>query len=404
MDDLENAGAFLAYKKAIDAALAADLDDPQLWLLRGNAEESNASGRGQRGGASSVAFYERVLALVPDHASAHHYLVHTYETIGKIDRALVHGEAYARLAPSIPHAAHMWGHDLRRVGRIDDAIAQFLKTDALERAYYAAEKLDPKYDWHHGHNLGLLATCYQHKGQMRAAERTMRDAASLGEGDAYRTFNMRELPSFLIHRRRYEEALAAARAMSKTTFPQAKTVGHALAGEALIGLGRIDEARRELDAASAELASCPRVVPGVTPSRAAVEPWVECLRGELLLRSDKRDEGRALLEGVARAMRAIPGPDAWVQTLFRLELIARAAIEAGDWELAEFTAGQMIDHDAAYGGSHLALAQVLEHKGDAAGAKRELEAAKRFWRNADRDLRELTQLDQVAEGGSRDVH
>ena len=400
MDDLENAAAFLAYKKAIDAALAADLDNPQLWLLRGNAEESNASGRGQRGGASSVAFYERVLALVPDHASAHHYLVHTFETIGKIDKALEHGAAYARLAPSIPHAAHMWGHDLRRVGRIDDAIAQFLKADALERAYYAAEKLDPKLDWHHGHNLGLLATCYQHKGQMRAAERTMRDAASLGEDDAYRTFNMRELPSFLIHRGRYDEALAAARAMAGTSFPQSRTVGHALAGEALIGLGRIDEARRELEAARAELERCPRVVPGVTPSRSAVEPWVECLRGELLLRSDKRDEGRTVLKGVARAMRAIPGPDAWVQTLFRLELIGRAAIEAGDWKLAEFIADQMIEHDAAYGGSHLTLAQVLEHKKDAAGAKRELEAAKRFWRDADRDLPELTKLAQIARAGS----
>ena len=197
MAALEDAAAFLAYKKAIDDALARDLENPQLWLLRGNAEESNATGRGQRGSASSVAFYEKVLQLVPDHASAHHYLVHSYETIGRIDKALEHGEAYARLAPSIPHAAHMWGHDLRRVGRIDDAIAQFQKTAALESAYYAAEKIDPSFDWHHGHNLDLLATCYQYKGQMRIAEQTMLEAAALAPVDAYRAFSMRELPNFL---------------------------------------------------------------------------------------------------------------------------------------------------------------------------------------------------------------
>ena len=118
---------FLAYKKAIDDALAKDLEDPVLWILRGNAEEANASGRGQRGTASSVAFYQAVLRLVPDHATAHHYLVHSYETIGRIDKALEHGEVYARLSSSIPHAAHMWGHDLRRVGRVDEAIAQFRK-------------------------------------------------------------------------------------------------------------------------------------------------------------------------------------------------------------------------------------------------------------------------------------
>ena len=52
MDDFENAALNAAYKKAIDDALAVNMDDPQLWLLRGNAEEANASGRGQRGGAA----------------------------------------------------------------------------------------------------------------------------------------------------------------------------------------------------------------------------------------------------------------------------------------------------------------------------------------------------------------
>ena len=60
--------------------------------------------------------------------------------------------------------------------------------------------------------------------------------------------------------------------------------------------------------------------------------------------------------------------------------MARSAREAGDWELAEFLAAQMLDHDAAYGGSHLALALVLRHQGDDAGAAREIEAARRYWR------------------------
>ncbi|MCI0585790.1 MAG: hypothetical protein L0323_02995 [Planctomycetes bacterium] len=396
IDALEDAGRFLAYKKGIDDALAADLENPQLWLLRGTAEEPNAAGRGQRGTASSVAFYERVLKLVPDHASAHHYLVHSYETIGRIDKALEHGEAFARLAPSIPHAAHMWGHDLRRVGRIDEAIAQFQKADALERAYYEAEGISPDFDWHHGHNLGLLATCFEHKGQMRLAEKTMREVSSLAVVGAYRAFGLLELPNFLIHRGRYAEALEEARALTKTGFPQSRTVGHALAGQALLWLGRNDEAAQALEAARKELEQVPRVTPGIVPRRATVEPWVDSLRGDLLLRTGKAVEGRALLKEVQRALRAIPGPDAWTQTLFRLESIARGAIDAGDWDLAEYTAKQMLDHDSAYGGSHLAMALVLRNKGDAAGAARELEAARRFWRDADPDLPELTQIAKAA--------
>lgn len=404
MENLEDATLLVAYRKAVDDALVADLDDPQLWLLRGNASEPTAAGRGQRGGAASIAYYEQVLALVPDHASAHHYLVHTYETIGRIDKALEHGEAFARLAPSIPHAAHMWGHDLRRVGRVDEAIAQLKKADAIERAYYEAENLDPSFDWHHRHNLDLLAMCYQYKGQMKQAEATMREVEALTVLDAYGAYILTVLPGFLNHRARYQEALEAARSMVALPYPQARSAGHALAGQALIGLRRIHEAGEELASAERELDNVPRVVAGVTPNRAKVEGWVTALRGELLLRTGRMEEGRAVLKEAQLALRAVPGPDAWIQALFRLETMARSAREAGDWELAEYTARQMLDHDPSYGGSHLALALVLEHQGDASGAGRERAAARGYWRDADSDLAELQQLSATASpraGGAR---
>lgn len=399
IDDIKDTARFLAYKKTIDDALARNLEDPHLWLLRGNAEEANASGRGQRGTAASISFYQAVLRVVPDHATAHHYLVHSYETIGRIDKALEHGEFFARLAPSIPHAAHMWGHDLRRVGRVDDAIAQFLKADTLERAYYAAEKIDPALDWHHGHNLDLLASCYEHKGQMKLAEKTLRESATLAPVSAYRALNLRELPNFLIHRARYQEALEAGRALTDTDYPQSRCVGHALAGQALLWLGRADEARKELEAARRELETVPQSTVGLDPPRSMVEPWVEALRGDLLLRAGQRDEGRAVLKDVVRAMRAAAGPDAWSQALFRLESMARSAMDAGDWGLAEFIAAEMLDHDAAYGGSHFILALILSHKGDDAGVAREVEAARRYWRDADPDLPELKQF--TAESGAK---
>src|SRR5262245_49788618 len=400
-DAVADAGRFLAYKQAIDDALAKDFENPQLWLLRGNAEEPTPSGRGQRGGAGSIAFYDQVLALVPDHASAHHYLVHSYETIGRIDRALTHGEAYARLAPKIPHAAHMWAHDLRRVGRVDDAIAQFKRADELERAYYAAEKIDPAMDWHHGHNLDLLASCYEHKGQMKLAEKTLRESAALQPLSAYRAFNMRELPNFLINRGRYPEALEAGRALARSAYPQSRCVGHALAGQALLWLGRGDDAKAELVEAQRELETVPVVTSGIDPARAAVAPWVAALRAEILLRNGDESEGRAALAEVVKALRAAPGPDAWSQGLFRLETLAQGARAVGDWELAAFLAEQMLEHDDAYGGSHFARLLVLDHRDDAAGAALEAEAARRFWRDADPDLPELKTLTGGAGGALR---
>src|SRR6185503_7242333 len=160
--------------------------------------------------------------------------------------------------------------------------------------------------------------------------------------------------NFLIHRGRYKEALKEAQALTKSKFPQARTVGHALAGEALLWLGRVGEAKGELEAARRELEQVPTVTLNLVPRRSMVEPWVEGLRGELLLREGKAEAGAEVLTSVVQKLRASPGPDAWTQALFRLEILARVARDANDWELAEHIAAQMVEHDAAYGGSRLA--------------------------------------------------
>jgi len=387
MADLGDVTRHLAYKKAIDDALAADMNDVELWLLRGNAEEPTAAGRGQRGGAASIAFYDRALRLQPDSGAAHHYLTHSYETIGQIPDALEHGEVYARLAPAIPHSHHMWGHDLRRVGRVDDAIAAFLRTDALEKAYYAAEGIAPEMDWHHVHNLDLLATAYQYKGQMRLAEERLREMAALPPVTDYLEFNQKTLASFLLDRGRAEDGLAAARAIASGRSAAARAAGRALEGHALLALGRPDAARAALTQAQRELDTVPTLAAGLTVTRRAVEPWVDTLRGEILLREGKVAEGRALLKDVQTRLRAIPGPDAWIQALFRLEGIARVARDAGDWELAAYTADQMIEHDPSYAGAHAAQAAVARHAGDDARAEREMDAARRAWAQADPDVR-----------------
>ena len=385
----DDAARHAAYKKAIDDALAIDIADASLWLIRGNAEEASAAGRGQRGGTASTAFYLEAMRLHPDDAAAHHYLTHSYETIGQIPLALEHGEAFARLAPSIPHAHHMWGHDLRRVGRIDDAIAAFRRTDELEKAYYAAERIPAEVDWHHVHNLDLLAMAYQHKGQMRKAEATMREATALPALTDYAEFNQKLLSVFLLGRQRWDEAAEAAGRMTQGKWTATRAVGHALAGHALLARKRTAEARAALEAAERELAGVPASAAGIGVSRRQVQPWVDMLRGELLIREGARAEGRRILEDVARTLRALPGPDAWIQALFRLESMAQLARDAGEWDLAAFMAQQMLEHDGAYGGSHLARALVAEHRGDRDGASRARAEAARYWRDADPDLPEL---------------
>jgi tetratricopeptide (TPR) repeat protein len=392
LEDLGNVEKHAAYKRALDEALAGDMDDVELWLWRGTAEERNAAGRGQRGGAASVAFYRQALAVSPDHFAAHHYLIHSYETIGRVAEALAHGERYATLADQVPHARHMWAHDLRRVGRVEDAIREFEKAHALETAYYEAERLSEDLDWHRPHNLDLLATCHQHQGRMKKTEAVMRDRARIPAVLPGTEFNRKAWPGFLLATGRYEEALAAARTMAEGRWISTRAVGHALAGHALLALRRPADADRELATAETLLAEVPPGGSSVSyVSRTSVEPYVLGLRGEVLLRKGDREQARTLLKDVQARIRAVPGPDAWTEALFRLEDIARLARDAGDWELAAYTADQMRDHDAAYGGTQYALGLVAEHAGERERARAAYDEAVRLWNRADPDLPALRQ-------------
>jgi tetratricopeptide (TPR) repeat protein len=388
MADPSNAAALQTYRNAAEAALAKWPDDAELWLVAGNAAEPSPWGRGQRGLASTIAFYEAALARSPDHFAAHHYLTHTYETIGDAERALKYGEAYARLAPAIPHAQHMYAHDLRRVGRVSDAIQHFEHTRQLEEEYARSQQIPPEFDWHYAHNLSLLATGYQHEGRLAKASEVLERLYKLPKFLPRFDFTRREWVEFLIGRNRVDEALAAAREMQHAASPGVRSLGHVLAGQALLTSNHIREAETEL--AEAERESAAIVPKGPLPlSPAMLKPYQDTLKGEILLRSGRVDEGARLLQEVQRTIRAELGADAWISAVFRLEAIARVARETGHWDLADYTAGQMIAHDSSYAGGHYAAALVAVHRKQLDAARREFEEAVKLWSNADTDLPEL---------------
>jgi tetratricopeptide (TPR) repeat protein len=376
---------YFAYRSAITAAIAETPSDPWLWIQRGFAEEGSPHAHGQNGGPDTIAFYEAALALGPDEFAAHHYLAHTYETIGRPQDALAQSEMYARMAPAIPHAHHMHGHDLRWVGRTEEAIAEFERADELEENYYRSENIPARYDWHHIHNLSLLAMCHQTLGQMQSAEKVFREAFALPVYSDLAEFNRREWPEFLLSRGRYEEALLAAQELVNGQWPMGRFAGHTVAGRALLRLNRLDEARAELSLAEQELEHVPSSV-------ATQLPDAGLLNAEILLRQDRPEKSDVLFRGIEKKVRAVPGPDSWSQALFQLDSIASVARAAGDWELAEFTAHQMIEHDPSYAGGYYVLGLVHEHRAEQAAAREQFVQAEKRWSKADAEMTELQQV------------
>ena len=395
INDIQNAAKHEAYKKAIDEALTKYPDDSELWLLRGNAEEPTAAGRGQRGRIGAVAYYEAALAISPNNPAAEHYLVHAYESTGHADEAVKHGEIYARLCPAIPHAQHMYGHDLRVVGRTEEAIGQFRKADALEKAYYQSESISARYDWHRIHNLDLLAESYEFNGQIKQAEELLREFFSLPANDAFWASYQSDWPRFLLSHGRYQEAEAAAREMIQGKFALQRTAGHLFAARALVAVDRLDQARQEMAAAEKELQNVPESDPEpVMPQpRKVLTTQMATLQGEIALHDRKTSEANAQLRALLeRRFMIAKGSADTIGHLFTMLYLAQQARAYADWDLVESIGREMLLFDPSYAGGHLVTALAAEHKGDLDVARRELTSAQKLWSEADPDFTELVEV------------
>ncbi|HEY7286433.1 MAG TPA: tetratricopeptide repeat protein [Vicinamibacterales bacterium] len=373
--------ALARYREALDRAVASLPADEELWLLRGLAESQDPAERGQGSPESAVRFYEKALGLNPSHFAAHHYLTHAYENAGRINEALAEGSTYAKMAPGVPHARHMYGHNLRRAGRIGEAIAEFEKADALETGYFKAERIPVSFDWHYQHNVDLLATSYQYVGKMAKAEALLRTSFGIESGSEEQEFNKREYPVFLLARGRNRDALATATMMAAHPSPIVSAAGHVMVGRARLALGEYQAGADEANIALRQMRASPL-------GAGIVAAALQQLQGEFFLRTGQRDKGRATLQDVVKKVRAAPGPDAWTQALFTLESIARVAREVGDWDLAGWTAAQMLEHDPNYAGTHLAIGLVAQHRGDQTAAHAAFDRARQYWKDADAELPE----------------
>ena len=381
-----------AYRKALDSAIAAFPNDVELLLLRGIAESADPADRGQGSVTGSIPYYEKALTASASSAAlafaAHHFLAHACENSARMKDAADHAAAYASAAPGVPHAIHMHGHELRRLGRVSEAIARFEAADRLERDYFAKEKISTEYDWHFAHNIDLLAASYQYVGQMKKAEALLKQNFNTPTNLLVQAVNKREYPSFLTARGRPAEALAAAKTLLSHPNLIVQATGHIESGFAQLAMNRPADAAQSSNAALRAM----RAAAGAQ-GLAVIE--LEALQGEFNLRTAQRDRGRAGMEGAARKWRSLPGPDAWSQSLFRLEALARAARSVGDWPFAARMAQMMLEHDSNYAGTHLALALVAQHDGNMPTARREAELAAKAWASADKDLVEWKSLSDL---------
>ncbi|NIS78838.1 MAG: hypothetical protein GTO14_01095, partial [Anaerolineales bacterium] len=121
------------------------------------------------------AIMEAVLAEIPDHPGAHHYIIHAYDFPGLADRALEVARDYGKVAPEVPHALHMPTHIFTRLGLWQESI------DWNRRSAAAAWKnrVDGAISLHYPHALDYLAYAYLQQAQDEKAKEIMETTLSL---------------------------------------------------------------------------------------------------------------------------------------------------------------------------------------------------------------------------------
>jgi tetratricopeptide (TPR) repeat protein len=393
IDSLHNEKLLKAYRSALDNALAADMGNAELWLLRGNAEETMATGIGQQGNVTSIAYYEAAITRAPKHPAAYHYLVHSFENMGEFQKAEQNGKIYAGLSSGIPHALHMYGHDLMKTGQIPAAIVYLGRADSLEQAYYQGEHISPGLDWHHGHNLSLLGMSHRYLGQLERSEQLFREIINLTPFfDEYAFMFKADLIAQLLSQGRAKDVLAIVNKKEgknalERAFDQINT------GRAYLLLNKVAEAKAASKKAAAEMPEVAKMVPE-WPGFAAfyTQTYIDLLDGMLLFDTPTtRTEGAGKLRQHAQIVRNFfRGPDQWIAGLYELEDLARLARSKGDWQLAADLTEVLFAHDPHYAGSLYAKALVLEHSGNKRDSARLFADAAHLWAQGDATYTEAT--------------
>jgi len=120
----------------------------------------------------AAAILEPIYKTHPDHPGVAHYLIHAYDSAELAPRGLAPARAYAKIAPSAPHALHMPSHIFTRLGLWDDSIASNL---AARTAAHGQGDLGEEL-----HAMDYLTYAYLQRGRRADAEQVVRSLDGMG--------------------------------------------------------------------------------------------------------------------------------------------------------------------------------------------------------------------------------
>jgi hypothetical protein len=165
----------------------------------------------------------RLLAVEPEHPGIAHYMIHSFDYPELAELALPAARAYAKIAPSAPHALHMPSHIFTRLGMWKESIESNIASAQTAQVWIARTQAGATaFDALHA--MDYLEYAYLQTGQDAKAQQLVDDVARVTSFDVPQfaaAYALAAVPArHALERRDWKEATAVA--AQPATFPWAK--------------------------------------------------------------------------------------------------------------------------------------------------------------------------------------
>ena len=315
---------------ALFAESLANLRPWDLWL---------PDGRPQPGTEELVRAIEAVLVLAPKHPFANHLMIHAVEASRNPEKADRAADVLRDLQPGLGHMVHMPSHiDVRR-GRWQQAIDANAKAIEADRRYTKVAPEPGFYRLYMSHNHHMLAYAAMMTGQSALALKTMRGMVDAIPFDFYKenawADGLMAAPLEVLMRfGRWDEILATPLFPEFT--PISRSIQHYARSVSYVAKEDLANAVKEQATfMEARTRVAKEATFGNNTGSDLLDVAENLMKGEILFRSGKVDEGLAALrEAVAREdkLRYDEPPD-WIQPT--RHALGAALLQSGRLDEAE---------------------------------------------------------------------
>lgn len=300
---------FPTRKKAYEGAMAGlherfpdDMEGTIFYALSilGNAPTTDKTFAKQK---QAAALLNAVLPKAPNHPGVAHYLIHSLDYPPLADLALPAARAYAKIAPSAPHAQHMPSHIFTRLGFWEESIQSNLAAAMAARAQMARTHPGATY-FEELHAMDYLTYAYLQQGRVDKAQavlKSMHAVKSVNQETPSAAYSLAAVPARIaLERHRWADAAVLATWpdwFSWSKFPWAQALTQTARGIGAARSGDLGTARASL----AKLDALRESLKGAEGYNWADQVEVECREVAGWIAHTERNDAEALAKLTAAA-------------------------------------------------------------------------------------------------------